>query len=181
MEAVGKVIPGKPIRFVINTHAHFDHASGLRTYAAEGATVVTHHANIPYYEQAWALPRTIAPDRLSRSGKKATFEGVAGTRTYTDGARRLVVYHYAGNMHNSGMLMVHLPKEKILIQADSFNPPPNPNDIPAGIANLVHFYESVDRLRLDVDQIVPIHGRLVTLDDVRTAVNTYGRSLVGSR
>jgi glyoxylase-like metal-dependent hydrolase (beta-lactamase superfamily II) len=175
MEAVAKAIPGKPIRYVINTHSHFDHASGLRTYAAEGVTVVTHYANIPFYEQAWALPRTIAPDRLSRSGRKAAFEGVVGTRTFSDGARRLVVYHYAGNMHNPGMLMVHLPKERILIQADSFNPPANPADVPAGMANLVHFAQAVERLRLDVEQIVPIHGRLVTLDEMRTAVNTFGR------
>ena len=30
----------KPIKYLINTHQHFDHAGGIRTYAAEG---VTHH------------------------------------------------------------------------------------------------------------------------------------------
>ena len=48
---------------------HFDHAGGLRTYAAEGATIVTQAGNIPYYQQVWSNPRTIAPDRLAKSGR----------------------------------------------------------------------------------------------------------------
>jgi hypothetical protein len=40
----------------------------------------------------------------------------------------------------------------------------------------VHFYEAVERLKLDVEQIVPIHGRLATIDDVRRAVEAYGRN-----
>ena len=176
MEATKKIVPGKPIRYVINTHSHFDHASGLRTYAAEGVTIVTHHGNIPYFEQLWSGPRTISPDRLSRSGRKATFEGIGGARTFTDGARRLVVHHYGGNFHNPGMLMVHLPKERILIEADSFTPAATNNEAPGGVVNLVQFYEAVERLRLDVEQIIPIHGRLVTMDDLRTAAASFGNT-----
>ena len=57
---VNEAIPGKPIRFVINTHHHFDHAGGLRTYAEQGATIVTHEMNRAYYEKVWgqAQPRS---------------------------------------------------------------------------------------------------------------------------
>jgi glyoxylase-like metal-dependent hydrolase (beta-lactamase superfamily II) len=181
MDAIKKAIPGKAIRYVVNTHSHFDHAGGLRTYAAEGATIITHHGNVPYYEQVWANPHTINPDRLTRSGRKPAFEGLVGGRTLTDGSRELLIYHYAGNMHNAGMLMVFLPKEKILIEADSYTPPGSPNDPPGGIPFLVHFYEAVERLRLDVEQVVPIHGRLVTLDDVREAVDAYGKNHLWTR
>lgn len=173
IDAVKKIVPGKPIRYVLNTHLHFDHSGGLRTYAAEGATVITHRNNVPYYEQAWANPRTINPDRLAKSGRKPVLEGVVGNRVVTDGSRDVFIYHYAGNMHHDGMLMVYLPKEKILMVADSYSPPANPNVLPNGFANLVHFYEAVGRLNLDVEQIIPMHGSLATLEDARKLIERH--------
>lgn len=67
MAEAKKLIPNKPIEYVVNTHHHFDHSGGLRAYVAEGAIVVTHQINKPYYEKIWANPHTIAPDRLSRN------------------------------------------------------------------------------------------------------------------
>ena len=68
-----ELAPGKPIKYLVNTHAHFDHSGGLRTYVNEGAIIVTDAANRAFYEQAWAAPRTINPDALARSGKAAAF------------------------------------------------------------------------------------------------------------
>ena len=100
-------------------------------------------------------------------------EAVVGSRIFSDGSRQLIAYHYAGNMHNAGMLMVYLPKERILIEADSYNPPANANTPPAGLPNLVHFFEAVERLRLNVDQVVPIHDQPAAFETVRRAVETY--------
>ena len=176
IDAIKRSIPNKPIRYVINTHSHFDHAGGLRTYAAEGATIVTHAANIPFYEQAWANPRTINPDRLAKSGRKPVFEGVVGSRTFRDDTHEAVVYHLAGNMHNPGLLMVYLPKERVLIEADSYTPTSSLTEAPGGVANLAQFHQQVERLGLDVEQIIPIHGRLTTLAEARAYVEAFGRT-----
>ena len=77
--------------------------------------------------------------------------------------------------------MAFLPKEKILIEADSYTPPANSNDPPGGLSFLVQFYDSLERLSLDTDQVVPIHGRLATLDEVRRAVEMYGKNLLWAK
>jgi len=171
IDSIKKLVPQKPIKYVVNTHAHFDHAGGLRTYAAEGAVIITQRDNVPYYEQIWANPRTINPDRLAKSGKRPVFEGVLGSRTLTDGARTLVIYHYPGNAHNSGMLMVFLPQEHLLFEADSFLPTGRPGAAHPAIPNLLQFYDVVQRLRLDVARIVPTHGQLSTFADLQKTVD----------
>jgi glyoxylase-like metal-dependent hydrolase (beta-lactamase superfamily II) len=177
MAAVRKVIPNKPIRYVINTHSHFDHIGGLRAYAAEGATIVTHRDNIPFFQSLWGGPRTIAPDRLVKSGRTPAFEGVLGHRLMADGSRTLSIYHYPGNMHNATMLMVYLPKEKILVEADSFSPPAAPlTSPPNAVPNLIHWYEAVQRLKLDVEQVVPIHGRVTTLEEAGQIIARFSPS-----
>ena len=123
MAEAKKLIPNKPIKYVINTHQHFDHSGGLRAYVAEGAIVVTQQLNKPYYEKIWANPHTIAPDKLSQNPRKAKFETVVDKKIMTDGNQVIELYHQQDFGHNDGMLLVYLPKEKVLLEADGFNPP----------------------------------------------------------
>ena len=63
---VNRLIPSKPIRFIVTTHHHWDHLGGLRAYIHEGATVITHEGNKPYYKEVLrAGPWTLEPDRFS--------------------------------------------------------------------------------------------------------------------
>ena len=48
IEEIVKLVPGKPIRWLISSHPHFDHIGGLRTYLHIGATIVTHRKNIDF-------------------------------------------------------------------------------------------------------------------------------------
>jgi glyoxylase-like metal-dependent hydrolase (beta-lactamase superfamily II) len=174
---VKETIPNKPIKYLVNTHAHFDHSGGVRTYVAEGATIVTHEMNKPYYEQAWAAPRTINPDKLAQANKTATFETFTDKHTLTDGSRTVEVYKIAGSGHNDAFAMVYLPKEKILIEADAWAPvaanaPPPPGP-PSPFA--VNLYDNIRRLNLDVRQIAALHGpRVATLADLQSAVGRAG-------
>jgi hypothetical protein len=112
---VKETIPNKPIRYLINTHVHFDHSGGVRTYVAEGATIVTHEMNKPYYEKAWAAPRTLNPDTLAKANKPAMFETFTDKHVLTDGKRSIEVHHIAGNGHNDAFAMLYLPADKILM------------------------------------------------------------------
>src|SRR5687767_10584467 len=122
LAALKQAIPTKPIRFVVNTHPHFDHAGGLRTFVAEGATVVTHEINRPFFETAWASSRTLGPDRLSRSGGKAMFQTFRDKHVITDGSRVVEVHCIAGSPHHEGFAMAYRPAEKLLIEGDAYTP-----------------------------------------------------------
>jgi len=152
-----KLIPNKPIKYVINTHDHFDHNGGLRRFIAEGAIIVTDEINKPYYEKIFKNPHTLNPDYLSKNPKKAAFLTVREERKMTDGEHSLEIYHVQDSMHNDGMLMVYLPAQKTIIEADEFNPPP-PNQ---PVANPSPYWEilnhNLERLKLDYDRIIPIH------------------------
>jgi glyoxylase-like metal-dependent hydrolase (beta-lactamase superfamily II) len=172
---IGKVketIPGKPIRYVINSHVHFDHSGGLRTYVAEGATVVTHEMNRPYYEQAWAATRTLNPDRMAQADSKPAFETFSDKHVLSDGQREVEVHHIAGSGHNDAFAMVYLPAEKILFEVDAWaptaanTPPPNP---PSPFA--LNLFDNIRRLKLDVRQIAALHGPgVASMADFQTAI-----------
>jgi glyoxylase-like metal-dependent hydrolase (beta-lactamase superfamily II) len=169
---IKETIPGKPIRYVINSHVHFDHAGGLRTYVDEGAIVVTHQMNRPYFEQAWAAPRTLNPDRLAQSKREVKFETVGDRFVLTDKNRNIEIHSIADSGHNDAFLMVYLPKEKVLIEGDAFTPgaaDAPPPAVPNPYA--VNLNQNIERLKLDVRQIAALHGpRVATLADLRIAI-----------
>ena len=166
---VKRVAPNKPIRFVVNTHHHFDHAGGVRGIVAEGIPIITHQLNKPYFERIFKNPFQLTPDRLARSPRNAVIEGVSDKRVLTDGARTLELHHIRGNLHDEAMLMAYLPQEKLLIQADALNPRPGGRPLEAPSPFSVNLYENVQRLKLDVAQIVHIHGGLEPFEVLKKA------------
>jgi len=171
-----ELIPNKPIKYLINTHAHFDHSGGLRTFVDEGATIVTHEMNKAYYEKAWSAPHTLSPDKLEQSKKTPMFETFSSDYVVTDGRRPIEIHPIQGSGHNDAFVMVYLPREKILVEADAFTPtaadaplPTTPNPF------TVNLYENIQRLKLDVRQIAALHGpRLTTMADLRAAIGQKG-------
>jgi glyoxylase-like metal-dependent hydrolase (beta-lactamase superfamily II) len=160
-----RLIPGKQIRYVVNTHHHWDHAGGLRAAYAEGATIVTNEMNKNFYERVILVPqpRTLSPDRLSMAPFATTGPGPGKLETYrerhaiSDGDQSIISYHVEGFNHAADMAIVYLPKAKILINAD-MGPPPAGAPAAQINANTIALYNNIKRLKLDVVQHVPIHG-----------------------
>jgi glyoxylase-like metal-dependent hydrolase (beta-lactamase superfamily II) len=170
-EAVKKTIPGKPIKYVVNSHNHFDHLGGVRAAMAEGYPVVTHASNTAYYQRIAAMPHTVVPDRLAKAakGKPVVIEGVADKRVFTDDTNTLELYRLSTD-HCDTMLVAYLPKAKILVEADMWNPPAaNAPPPPAVSPVVVQLVDGIKKLNLDVQQIAGLHGRLATIQELRTA------------
>jgi glyoxylase-like metal-dependent hydrolase (beta-lactamase superfamily II) len=160
IEEIKKAIPNKPIRYVINTHAHYDHAGGLRTFVAQGATVVTHEMNKPFYEKVWARPRTIAPDSLSKAPKAAAFETVGDKKVMTGGGKTIELYYMKGTSHNMYNLLVYMPQEKLAYWGDGYNPPEgnDARDLGRTPEQGIDIYRVISMNNLDVRTIAPAHG-----------------------
>lgn len=163
-----ELIPNKPIRYVVNTHAHFDHSGGIRTFMAEGATVITHQANKPFLEKVGTLPHTLNPDKLAQAKRKPSIETVSEKKVLTDGNHVIEIYHMTNIGHHDGLLMVYLPKEKVLLEADAYNPAAQPNAQPPATPSPYNLalVANIDRLKLDVNRFIPVHypadNRVVT-------------------
>jgi len=164
---VKKTFPNKPIRYLVNTHNHFDHLGGVRGYVAEGATVITEDNNKDLYKNVVLATqsRTLSPDRLSQRPFAPTGPGQSMLQTFTDnytisdGNQTIELYHVEGLNHSDNMLIAYLPKQKILVSADLGGPPAAGSPAPANVsANSIALYRNIERLKLDVATHAPIHG-----------------------
>jgi glyoxylase-like metal-dependent hydrolase (beta-lactamase superfamily II) len=182
IDEVVKLAPGKPIRFVIASHPHFDHIGGLRTYLHIGATVVAHMKNIAFLNRDVLSyePRTVTPDIVSKwppteLSEGYNYEAVQENYVITDNARILRVYYVQPLSHVEGMLMAYLPVERIAFQADLFDThePPRVAQLPA----MRSLLNQAQRMKLDVATLAPVHGRPVPWNSFVSAM----RSLDGAK
>ena len=169
IEKVVDLVPDKPIRFLVNTHDHYDHLGGLRTYLHVGATIVTHQRNRMFYESELLnyVPRMLQPDMVSlypptEISEGYTMEDVDEKYILGDGERFLEIYYVQGlGVHVEGMLMAYLPRERILIEADLYDPGLVPGGHSRPTATEQVLLRNVRQNLLRPETIAPIHGRAV--------------------
>jgi glyoxylase-like metal-dependent hydrolase (beta-lactamase superfamily II) len=172
IQKIAEIAPNKPVKYVINSHVHFDHSGGLRTFVDQGAVIVTNDLDKPYYEKAWAEPHELHPDRLAASKKPAKFETYKDKYVLNDGDRSIEIHRIAGTGHSDDLALVYLPKEKVLVEADAYSPLAADAPVPKSTnPYAVNLYENIQKLNLDVEKIAGLHGaRVANLDDLRAYI-----------
>jgi glyoxylase-like metal-dependent hydrolase (beta-lactamase superfamily II) len=155
-----ETVPNKPLTRLVTTHHHFDHTAGLRAAIAEGMTVITQAGNKDWVDRMSRRPHTLAPDLLTRNATRLVVETVDGEMEIKEGPQTVVLYHVAGNPHSDTMLMAYIPRDRLIIQVDAYSPGPA---VQPYAANLL---ENIQKRKLRVDKIVPLHGAIAPFADL---------------
>jgi glyoxylase-like metal-dependent hydrolase (beta-lactamase superfamily II) len=156
IEEVGKLAPGKPIRTLVQTHHHGDHIGGIRTYIADGVRILAPAGMHGFIDRIAAAHSRIAPDALAKAPKPAIVEDVAGDRVIKDAANEVRLLTFP-NSHSGHMLIVYLPRQKLLYQGDLISA----GELPL-YSTSREFLAWLRASKLEVKTLAGLHGRTLT-------------------
>jgi len=155
IEQTKKAIPGKPIRYVVVTHTHFDHITGLRDFVGEGATIITQEMNVKFFERALNTPRTLNPAGDARKGATPKIQGIGDKYVLTDGKQTVELHRIRGHVHADDMIIAYIPGAKTIVESDLVQPWISPQF--TSLPYLTHLANELDRLKLNYESFVSIH------------------------
>ena len=152
--------PGRPITHVISRHHHGDHSAGLRTFVAIGTKIIIIGApSVRFFRhEVFRARSTIIPDRLAERWRRGRIRRVrvGGSRHLDDPERPIDIYHVSTS-HADDMVVTYLPKQKLLLTSDLFNP---------GFLNnlqwVTELHSEIVALDLDIETLVGVHGATAT-------------------
>jgi glyoxylase-like metal-dependent hydrolase (beta-lactamase superfamily II) len=118
--------PNKPVKFLVLTHHHMDHAGGLRAYAAQGATIVTGKGTVAHFRRVLAAPFTRNPDLPARDLSRTPIVEVVDKHVLSDGTREVHAYVIDPNPHADGLMIGYVPDAQLGFATDIWSPGAGP-------------------------------------------------------
>ncbi|HYH64836.1 MAG TPA: MBL fold metallo-hydrolase [Urbifossiella sp.] len=168
----------KPIRYVLDTHHHGDHAYGNSVWAKEGAKIVAHKnaarllqvSGPKQWEDAAKATGKDARDDLKTTTLKQVDIPFDDRYVLDDGTQRVEFLHF-GHSHTIGDAVAYLPKHKVLCTGDACV---NGAYNFMGHSNSASWIRCLEAMhKLDVDVICPGHGKLARKDLLKTEVRYF--------
>jgi glyoxylase-like metal-dependent hydrolase (beta-lactamase superfamily II) len=111
----------KPVKYIVLTHHHMDHAGGLRAYVSEGATLVVGKGAGAHFRKVLAAPYGRNPDLTAKDLNQAPIIEVADKYVLSDGTREVQAY-VIENTHADAMLIGYVPAARLGFVTDIWSP-----------------------------------------------------------
>ncbi len=139
LDAAKAKFPGKPVKFLVLTHHHMDHAGGLRAYAAQGAAIVVGKGGADHYRRVLAAPFTRNPDLPARDLGRTEVIEVVDKRVWSDGTREVQAVVIEKNPHADGLMFGYVSDVRLGFATDIWSPGagPLPDKLNPALASLV--------------------------------------------
>ena len=160
-------ISNKPVKFVINTHFHFDHAGGNENFGGQGAIIVSHD-NVRK-----RLSKDYFFDSFNETQKALSYEGLpeitfADSITFHMNGQTVHVY-YAKNAHTDGDVIIHFTESNVFHTGDVFvryGFPFIDHGSGGSIDGMIKAIEKLISVTNDQSKIIPGHGQISTKKDL---------------
>src|SRR5262245_58543116 len=114
----------KPIRYVLDSHHHGDHAYGNAVFAKEGATIVA-SVNTAQLLRVYG-PKEFADAGKGKTGRKDVAASylkvpdlIFDEKLVFSDAKQHVEFLFLGHAHTAGDAFLYMPKHKILCTGDA--------------------------------------------------------------
>lgn len=161
---------GKPIRYVVPSHPHYDHTGGIRALASVGANVLVARGHEAELRGIVGSPHTNPPDALARraaaGAEVGTIEVFTAMTTIEQGAQSLELYEVTTIPHVVPKVLAYVPSSGALFQSDLFFGAPGPD--------ATALYDAIAERGLDVEHIVGGHGGLLSFSALEQAAHAAG-------
>ena len=153
--------PGKTIKAAVPTHHHFDHSGGIYGYHEAGIPILTTPGNVDFSTKVATAPRNIGTSKGAISSP--IVNSFDGRITLGSGAATVELINVGPNPHADEIVIAYMPEIKAVFVADIFSKRSNP--LPPANANQLDFAEELEKLNLDIETFIPVHGENATAEE----------------
>ena len=144
--------PGKPIRYLVASHNHFDHVAGIRQAVAEGITVIQRRSTLEQLREMVERPAPDYPDDQGRNPQPFRSLEMGEHLRLADATRTLDLYWGRNNGHMSDVVFGHVPEARLLMEGDMVTAAYEWAHWADSLRDVMAYYQ------LEVDTISPVHA-----------------------
>lgn len=119
ISAAADRFPGKPVKYLVISHTHPDHAGGARAYFDRGVTTIVPPDAVPFYRRL-AGRRPYPRDPYDSTARPPRIEPLVDERTITDGRRTLRLFIAGPTPHTAQTIIGVFPASGLIWQVDLF-------------------------------------------------------------